>query len=317
MSNWVIGIDLGATKIAMGLLDPENNQVSSRRILTEAKQGPQAVVDRIAQSVNELEDELSAGKQVEAIGICTPGPVDHQRGMLLDPPNLVGLHNTPLRQMLTDRLNVPVTLEHDAKAAALGEYYFGMGRGEHSMAYIVLGTGVGAAFILDGQLYRGMNNSAGEVGGFTIDRDAEPFKNLPGSEIRGCAQGYTCGPALAYHYRQFRQQAGYPDDPSITGEQVAKLAAQGDETALRVMNQTGEAVGVMIATIAMTLDIELYVIGGSVIKAGDLVLEPARRTMPDYAFQSIASRVRIMAAELGDDGPILGCGWLARQSLNN
>jgi glucokinase len=219
--------------------------------------------------------------------------------------------------MLTERLNLPVVLEHDAKVAALGEYYYGSGRGERSMAYIVVGTGVGAAFILDGQLYRGMHNSAGEVGGLTIDRYAERFGHLCGSGIRGCVQGYTCGPALAYHYQRFCKEAGRQNgDPSITGEQVAQLAAQGDDVALRVMNQAGEALGVLVASLAMTLDIELYVIGGSVAKARDLFLEPARQTMPFYAFQSIGSHVRIVPAELGDDGPILGCGWLARQVIN-
>ncbi len=317
MNNWVIGIDLGATKIALGLLTPENKKTSSRRILTQAAEGPTVVVERIAQSVAELESDLPVGERIEAIGICTPGPVDHESGMLLDPPNLAGLHNTPLRKMLADRLTLPVVLEHDAKAAALGEYYFGIGRDERSMVYIVIGTGVGAAFILEGQLYRGMHNSAGEVGGFTIDRDAEPFQNLPGSEISGCVQGYTCGPALAYHYRRFREQAGHDTNPAITGEAVAQLAAQGDEFAGRVMRQAGEAVGVMVATLAMTLDIELYAIGGSVVKAGEILLEPARRTVPDYAFQSIASRVRIVPAALGDEGPILGCGWLARQALED
>jgi glucokinase len=280
-----------------------------------AEQGPQAIVERIASSVRELESDLSATDRVAAIGICTPGPVDHQTGVLLDPPNLRTLHNTPLRQMLIERLSLPVTLEHDAKAAALGEYHYGSGRGERSMAYIVAGTGIGAAFILDGQLYRGMHNSAGEVGGLTIDRNAERHGNLCGAGIRGCVQGYACGPALAYHYRRFCQETGQHDAPSVTGEQVAQRAAQGDPIARRVMNQAGEALGVMVATLAMTLDIEQYVIGGSVAKAGVLLFEPARLIVPSFTFHSIGPRVRIVPAELGDDGPILGCGWLARQTM--
>jgi glucokinase len=182
------------------------------------------------------------------------------------------------------------------------------------MVYIVTGTGVGAAFILDGHLYRGLHNSAGEIGGMTIARDAEPVGRLCGSGIRGCVQGYLCGPALAYHYR--RGQAEQPaDQPSITGEGVAQLAAQGDQLALEVMTQAGEALGVAVASLAMVLDIGLYVIGGSVAKAGDLLLEPARRIAPAYAFESIAGHVRIVPAALADDGPILGCGWLARQAL--
>lgn len=317
MDDYVLGIDLGATKIASGLIDPQNRIIASGRIPTNVADGPANAVERIAQSVVELAGELPAGQKIAAIGICSPGPLDHETGLLLDPPNLTGWRNVPLRQMLAERLNLPVVLEHDAKATAWGEYYYGAGRGERSMVYIVVGTGVGAAFILDGRLYRGMRNCAGEVGGITIDRLAERYGNLCGSGIRGCAQGYTCGPALAYHYQRFCKEAGQNCDASVTGEQVAQLTAQGDGVARRVMDQAGEALGVLVATLAMTLDIELYVIGGSVVKAGDLFLEPARQTMPFYTFQSIGSRVRLAPAALGDDGPILGCGWLARQLTTN
>lgn len=302
MSRWVVGIDLGATKIALGLVDPGNQIVARERISTNVEEGPPSAVERMGQSIDALKKSLPAGEEIAAVGICSPGPLDHAAGMILDPPNLTGWRNVPLRQMLADRLNLPVILEHDAKAAALGEYHYGGGRGEQSMAYIVVGTGVGAAFILDGQLYRGMHNSAGEVGGMTIDKDGDACT----SGIRGCVQGYMRGPALARRYQALSQK-------SITGEQVAQLAAQGDELALQVMTQAGESLGIAIATIAMVLDIELYVIGGSVVNAGDLLLEPARQIAPNYAFDSIASQVRIAPAQLGDDGPILGCGWLANQ----
>jgi glucokinase len=215
--------------------------------------------------------------------------------------------------MVADRLGLPVRLEHDAKAAALGEFHYGAGRGERSMVYIVVGTGVGAAFIIDGQLYRGTQNLAGELGGVTIDRDGEPYR----SGIRGCVQSYTCGPDLARHYLRRQKQAGQDcaDPETVSGEWVASQAQRGDELARQVMTQAGEALGIAVASLAMLLDIELYVIGGSVAISGDLLLQPARRIVPDYAFQSIASRVRIVPAELGGDCPILGCGWLARQAL--
>jgi glucokinase len=310
MSNWVVGIDLGATKIALGLIDPADRIVAYRRIPTNAVAGPGSAVERIGQSVRELEQELPQGQQIAALGICSPGPLDHQRGVILDPPNLTGWRDVPFRQMLNEHLGLPIQLEHDAKAAALGEFYYGAGQGEQSMVYIVVGTGVGAAFIIDGQLYRGMHNLAGEVGGMTIERHGEPYR----SGVRGCVQSFTCGPDLARHYQRLQRHAG-PNGPSpVSGERVAQWAEQGDSVARQVMQQAGEALGVTVASLAMVLDIELYVIGGSVVKAGELLLAPARQTVPDYAFQSIASYVRIKAARLGDDGPILGCGWLARQA---
>jgi len=321
VSDWVVGVDLGATKIALGLIDPTDRIVAYRRMPTNADEGPQAVVERIARSVVELQREMPHGREIAALGICSPGPIDHQAGMVMDPPNIPGLHNTPLRQMLAGRLNLPVSLEHDAKAAALGEFYYGAGRGERSMVYIVVGTGVGAAIIIDGQLYRGMHNSAGEVGHTTLDQHGE----LCSCGSRGCVETYMSGPWLARRYgralKRDRQEGQSPQQPSpapqeqlITGDLVARLAGQGDALAMQLMAQAGEALGVAIASMAMILDIDLYVVGSSVAKSGDLLLEPARKTVPRCSYRSVSPRLRILATELGDDGPILGCGWLARRA---
>ena len=316
MRDWVVGVDMGATKIALGLIDPDDRVVAHRRTPTYGHEGPQAVVERIARSVAQLEAELPDKEEIRALGICSPGPVDHEAGVLLDPPNLQGLHNTPLREMLTARLGVPVTLEHDAKAAALGEFYYGAGRGERSMVYIVVGTGIGAATIIDGQLYRGMHNAAGEIGHTTLDRYGEPCS----CGSRGCVETYASGPWLARRYQRALERRGngekaHEDPKPITGERVASLAQDGDALAVEVLKGAGEALGLAIASMAMILNIDLYVIGGSVANCGDLLLRPAREMVPRYAHQSVASTVRIVANELGEDGPILGCGWLSRRVL--
>jgi glucokinase len=234
--------------------------------------------------------------------------VDHVSGRLIDPPNLQGLHGAPLGPLLAQRLGLPVSVEHDAKAAALGEYHYGAGRGLRSMVYIVVGTGVGAAIIADGQLYRGVRNSAGEVGHITLDREGEQCS----CGSRGCVETYLSGPWLA---RRYEREATAGSVGTVSGEQVALLAEQGDPLAVRVMTQAGEALGVAVASTAMMLDIELYVVGGSVARAGDLILEPARRVIPSCSFRSVGSRVRLVATDLGVDGAILGCGWQARQLL--
>jgi glucokinase len=313
MKDWVVGVDLGATKIALGLIDPTDRIVAYRRMPTDAGDGPQPVVERIAQSVAELEKELPGGQHIAALGICSPGPLDHQTGIIIDPPNLPGLHNSPFRQMLADRLHLPVNLEHDAKAAALGEYYYGAGRGARSMVFLIVGTGIGAAMIIDGQLYRGARNFAGEVGHITLDRHG----TLCSCGSRGCVETYAAGPWLAYHYQAALEQAGQGHlvQTPMTGEQVARLAGQGDALALQVMAEAGDALGAAVASLAMILDIDLYVVGASVAKAGDLLLEPARKGVPRYCHRSVAACVRIVPTQLGDDGPILGCGWQARQLL--
>ncbi len=309
MEDWVVGIDLGATKIALGLIDPHNRVVAQRRVPTAPHEGPVAAVERIAAAVAELQAGLPAGVRLAGVGICSPGPLDHITGMLLDPPNLTGWVNVPLRQMLADRLGLPVVLEHDAKAAALGEYRFGAGRGVRDMVYIVVGTGIGSAIILDGHLHRGQHNAAGEVGHITIRSAGDPCS----CGNTGCVESFAAGPAITRAYRRLLAARG-ADDPSITAATVVARAREGDADALAVLADAGEALGTAVATLAMILDIELYVVGSSVAKAGDLLLEPARRAVIHHAHCSVAERVRIVRSALEDEGPLLGCAWLARQN---
>jgi glucokinase len=313
VNAWRVGVDLGATKIGIGLIDPSDQVTARRRLPTRSYEGPKSVVGRISEAVNELTIELPPGMKPGALGICSPGPVDHIAGKLIDPPNLKGLHHAPLRQLLEDRLEVPVVLEHDAKSSALGEYHYGAVRGRRSMVYIVVGTGVGAAIIVDGCLFRGERNSAGEIGHITLDRYGE----LCSCGSHGCVETFVAGPWISRRYQQkHRQLEG--DNPQVTlsAEQVAQLALKGDPLAVQSFGEAGEALGVAIASMAMVLNIDLYVVGSGVAKAGELLLAPARNTVTNYCYQSVGCNVQIVQSALGDDAPILGCGWLARQLLN-
>ncbi|MHC1785235.1 MAG: ROK family protein [Anaerolineaceae bacterium] len=311
MEPWVVGVDLGGTKIELGLIDPQNRIVERRKIPTNPEEGPEDAVERMADVVDEYRGLVPDNQKIAALGICCPGPLDHEAGVLINPTNLPKFYNVPLRQMISDRLNMPVSMEHDAKAAGLGEFYYGAGRNEQSMIFIVIGTGVGAAIIMNGELIRGVKNFAGEVGHVTIDRNGEPC--FCGS--KGCLDTYTSGPWLARRYQRLLERENLSPDASVTGQAVACKAKNGDPLARKIMTEAGEAVGIAVATMAMILDIELYVFGGSVSKCGDLLLEPARLTVPQYSFKTVGPHVRMMVSELGDDGPILGCGWQARQIL--
>ena len=314
MAAYVIGADLGGTKIELGLVDPQGRIIVRKRIATAAEQGAASVVARIAVCVEELAGYLPAQERIAALGMCTPGPVDHVNGVLLDPPNVQGLHYAPLGSLLSTRLGIPVRLEHDAKAAALGEFYFGAGRGEQSMVYIIVGTGVGAALIMDGVVYRGLHNSAGEFGHTVLDRNGL----LCSCGNRGCVETFMSGPRLAQWYGIMQTLPSSPPatrHPPHSGEEVAKLAVQGDPVAVAVLTQAGAALGAAIATLAMIVNIDLYVIGGSVAKCGDLLLAPARQAAPHHAFASVASHLRIVASALDTDAPILGCAWLAGQQV--
>jgi glucokinase len=204
---------------------------------------------------------------------------------------------------------LPVALEHDAKAAALGEYHFGAGREHHAsdLVYVIVGTGVGAAFIVDGELYRGKHNSAGEIGHITIHRQGEPGS----SGVLGCVESYLSGPCLVKQYARLMR------DPvnELTAQEIVQRATNGEVAAITVMTDAGDALGAAVATTAMLMDMDLFVIGGSVAKAGDVLLEPARKAVWKYAFQSVASRIKIVATKLHEDGAILGCAWQARQLI--
>ena len=204
-------------------------------------------------------------------------------------------------------------IDHDAKATGLGEFHYGAGRGERSMVYVIVGTGVGAAIIADGQLYRGLHNSSGEFGHTTLDR----FGAVCSCGSRGCVETFMSGPWLARRYAA-AQRGETPTMDTVTsigGQEIAALAEQGDPLALRIITEAGEALGAAIATLAMILDIECYVIGGSVAHCGELFFAPARRTVPHYSFRSVGERVRIVGNQLDTDGASwVAPGWRGRRS---
>ena len=284
----IIGIDLGGSKIALGLVGQRDEIRARRRIDTHADAGLKRVVERIAVEVAALRSTLPPEEAVAAVGVGAPGPLDHISGELLTLVNLPGISNTPFRRALSERLSLPVALDHDAKVAALGEFHFGAGRGRDSMIYIVIGTGVGAAIIYDGALLYGESNSAGESGHMTVD----PQGRRCHCGSRGCLEAYTAGPALSRAY------AGKTGE-NISGDQIAARARAGDENAQQVFDEAGRALGIVIASLAMTLNIETFVIGGSVSQAGDLLLGPARESLKDYSFRAVSARLRVVASDIG------------------
>ncbi len=300
----VIGIDLGGSKIALGVVDQRDEIIARRRLDTDSDLGLESVIKRIAAQVDGLKATLPAGKKLAAVGVGAPGPVDHARGQLLTLVNLPGISNTPFAAALQARLSLPVALDHDAKAAALGEFHFGAGIERDSLIYIVIGTGVGAAIIYQGQLIYGEGDSAGECGHMTVDPNGRPCH----CGSRGCLETYASGPALSRHYAAATGE-------EVDGAEVTARALAGDERARALLAGAGRALGIAIACLAMTLNIERFVIGGSVAGAGDLLLDPARASLKRYSFKAVSARVQVIASELGEDAPILGAAWLARQRL--
>ena len=299
--TWVIGIDLGGSKIALALVSPDDQILSRRRINTQADEGVVSVTVRISAQVDSLKLDLPRGEIIAGVGIGAPGPVDHVNGDLQTLVNLPGISNTPFRAILQEKLRLPIKLDHDAKVAALGEFHFGTGRDRENMIYIVIGTGVGAAIIYQGALIYGESNTAGESGHMTVDPDGR----LCHCGSRGCLEAYTSGPALAKSY-------AVASGENISGAQITQRALAGDAVALRVFREAGRALGIAIASMAMTVNIEHFVIGGSVASAGDLLLGPARESVKGYCFAAVAARIRIEPSSLGEDAALLGAAFMAR-----
>ena len=301
--DWVIGVDLGATKISCALVSPQNELAARAGMETRAIDGPEAVTERIAAALRELRAQAPGGARIERVGVCSPGPLDHTTGMLYDPPNLTGWRNVPFAALLGKALGLPVLLEHDAKATALAEFHLGAGRGARSMALIIAGTGVGAAIIVNGKLYRGPHDSAGEVGHITVDLNG-PICTC-GSN--GCVEAYAGGPAIMRAYTYATRHA-----VSSAGE-VAQAAEDGDLIAQRVFQEAGRALGAGIATLAMLMDVDTFVLFGGVAKAGELLMAPTRAAVPRYSYQSVSRRVQIKGCELGDDAGVMGAALVARR----
>jgi glucokinase len=316
---YIVAIDLGGTKIDFGLIAPDNTILARKRIVANTFDGIESVLSRMQEQIDLLGEHLPTGQTISAVGMCAPGPLDHITGTLKDPPN-IGLQHVSIGPMLQEKLGVPVKLEHDAKAAALGEYHYGAGRGHKHMVYIVAGTGVGGAMIDDGKLIRGTENSAGEIGHISLDR----YGMVCNCGSRGCAQTYLAGPYLVERYKakivgeqgrkgEREKDFGSPSPLSVlTGEDIANLACQDDVAAKEVLHEAGEALGLLVANLAVTLDVELYVLGGSVAKLGDLLLEPAREIALKYMLSSLRSRVKILTSQLQGDEALLGCAYLVR-----
>ncbi|MCX6019696.1 MAG: ROK family protein [Chloroflexi bacterium] len=297
-----VGVDLGASKIALGLVDESDALLDWGRMPTCAELGPEQAVQRIVDSIVAM--ERAAGRRVDAVGVCSPGPVDHFNGVIVAPPNMPTWRNVPFRAMLQDALGRPVTLEHDAKASAIGEFHAGAGKalGARDLAFIIIGTGVGAAMIIDERVFRGRRDEAGEVGHVTIDRHGAPGS----SGVLGCLESFTSGPSLERHYAALSGASG------VTGEQIVHLANQGEPHASAVLDDAGDALAAGVGILAMVMDIDLFIIGGSVARAGERLLRPARAALPKYCYPHVAARITLAETALHETGAILGAAWQAR-----
>jgi glucokinase len=311
-----IGVDVGGTKVAAGVVDEHGRIIAKLKRSTPAASPPLT-----EQAIAEVVTELLDGHEVTAIGLGAAGFVDGARATMLFAPNLAW-RDEPLKQRVEERLGRAVVVENDANASAWAEARFGAARGYRDAMLVAVGTGIGAAIIIGGELYRGRWGIAGEPGHVRVVPDGR----LCGCGNRGCWEQYASGNALVAEAREFARRTpkgamrllqlggGVPE--GISGPEITQAATEGDPAALRCFQTVGSWLGQGLADLAAVLDPACFVIGGGVSEAGELLLDPARAAF-ERALTGRGHRpfAEIRVAQLGENAGIVGAADLARETV--
>jgi glucokinase len=306
-ANLLVGIDIGGTKTAV-LLSAEAPKVLARRQFpTRPALGPDRTLRLIESTIRELLAEQGTDHQaIQRVGISCGGPLDPVRGIIQSPPNLPTWDDVPIKAIFEKAFQAECLIENDANAGAVAEHRFGAGKGCQNMVFLTMGTGLGAGIIIEGRLYRGANDFAGEVGHLRLTRSGPVGYNKKGS-----AEGWASGGgmaqvaplAIAAALRKKRPtslaklyRAGKP----ITAKNIAVAARQGDAVALEILRSTGERLGEILAILVDLLNPDRIVIGGLAMRLGDLLLEPARRVINREALGVPARTCQVVPAALSE-----------------
>lgn len=282
----VLGLDIGGTKSAAVLGD-----ATGRVLAREAGPTPQGPwPESLAFMVGLLHAVRPPNEHISAIGVSCGGPLDSQTGTVHAPPNLPRWDNVPLRDLLEAEFQLPVWVENDANATALAEHQWGAGRHARDMAFLTMGTGIGAGLILNNELYRGRHDLAGEIGHATV---------LPGGPLclcgrRGCLETLSSGTAIG---RMGRERC---HDPSLTAHDVCARARLGDPIAQGIIADAALYMGIGLANLLQTLNLERIVLGTLAVQAGDLLLEPIRASAQAHCWPRVWDGVSIVPAALGN-----------------
>ena len=311
MKNHVVGIDIGGTKLATVVADSSGHILGKVRKPTLSERGPEYALDLLFDMVRETVSLAGLEQDaISAIGVSCGGPLDTKTGIVYSPPNLPGWDALPLKTKLESEFQVPVTIENDANASALAEYRFGGGRGYKAVLYMTMSTGIGGGIVIDGHIYHGANDSAGEVGHQILLPDGP----LCGCGKRGCLEALCSGPAIARRAQATIQAqiteaktsakmllnlaGGHIEE--VKSEHVLTAARTGDALALQLINETAYYMGWGIANLVNILNPDIVLLGTIAIAAGDLLLDPIRKTVSEFAMPRPAEAVKIAPAQLGE-----------------
>lgn len=307
----VLGIDIGGTKLAAGIVNGAGRMLARAEVPTLAREGLEPVLGRIV-SLGQglLQSPEAARDSVRRIGVGCAGPVDVRAGRVFNPPNLPGWIEVPLIERIQDALGLPAILENDANAAGLAEARYGAGRGARSLVYMTVSTGIGGGIILDGRVWHGLKDAAGEIGHVTVVPDGP----LCGCGNQGCLEAVASGPSIARRAREALtagRASRLRDLPTLTAADVTALAQAGDTLAVELWAETIRYLGIGVGTVISFLAPERVIIGGGVTRAGDALFRPLREEVRRRVKLVPVESVPILPAELGPDVGILGAAAVA------
>ncbi|MDD5127936.1 MAG: ROK family protein [Dehalococcoidales bacterium] len=314
---FILGFDLGGTKLLTAIVDAAGYIVSRHQVPTP--QGVDAVVKAMAESANQVIAEARlTDAEVDAIGIGVAGPSSPESGIVFTSPHLPGWQDVPLRDIIARDLGRPAFLINDARAAALGELYYGAAKGMRHFIYVTISTGIGGGIVIDGKLYLGATGTAGEIGHMTIQADG-PLCNCGN---HGCWESLASGSALARAAAQRIKDGDKSaiidiagDVTKITAETVQRAAEQDDALAQELIARTGYYFGTGLANLINIFNPQMIVIGGGLANMGDMLLQPAFKAAGERAFKAPYQAVRFARAALGGDSGVLGAAAFARAAL--
>lgn len=311
--NFVVAVDLGGTKIYTALVDLEGNIVKEKVVKTEAEKGDLAIVSNIKSTIDFVLDGIDM-KNVKAIGIGSPGPLDVKKGLIVAPPNLP-FKNFNIVENLNDKYGIPVFLDNDANAATLAEFMFGVGKGTENMVYVTVSTGIGGGAILNGKIYRGSTSNAVEVGHTTVKGDGPRC----GCGNKGCGERMASGTAIMKRAEEAvnsNVETSLKKYEKVTAKEVFEEAKNGDIVSQDILDEALSYLGIIVANVANTFDPDMIVLGGGVISAGDVVMEAVKKVVKARCLGIVAENCKIERSNLEGKSGVLGAAALAISEIN-
>lgn len=317
---YIVGVDLGGTTLVAGLVTKEGEVVHKHQRLTGAERGPEFVLGNLAKAIEMvMEERRLSQSEVMGVGIGVPGHILSQEGVCLFSPNFVGWRNVKVTDPLEERLRLKVVIMNDVNTAALGEWWFGAGKGAESVVMLTLGTGIGGGIIVNGDIVLGHTEAAGEVGHQTI----LPEGPICGCGNHGCIEAIAARDAIISRALLKLQQGRKSILPQMVKGDLKRLdpkiveeaARMGDEVAREVYEETGYYLGIALSNLALVFDPEVIIIGGAIAKAGELIFDPVRRTVATRCQMTEFDPQRIVPAALGEYSGVIGGAVLVMRSL--